>query len=436
MSPSAKGEYVNRMQVLYREAKGRRQKSRLLDQVSETLCRSRRQAKRLMRGKQPRIERPFRVRDPIYPERLIGILEEAWKATQYLWSVRLKAALPLWMAWIKKRWALSPEEEGQLLAMSPATIDRRLGPYKKRLRSKIYGKTKPGRWLRQTVPIQTESWNVPDPGWLESDTVSHSGPSAAGIFAHTLNQVDLFSGWVEMKAILGKRAEEIVAAADEMRTEMPFGQKGLDTDNGNEFINYELDRWCHRNKVQRFRSRPYKKDDQAHIEQKNGTHVRRLIGWERYDTQEAVDAMNSLYRQEWRLLANLFLPSVKLANKIRVGSRIKRVYGDAKTPLDRLWESGKGDRDKLQELRRMRERLDPFELAQAVDRKLQAIWKLASRGRIKAASTPYVQAAARPRGHDLVQEDNVPPPMFVPHRDAYLEQIRKNAWRDRFFGTN
>lgn len=435
MGPSARREYVREMQVRYGRIQGRREKGRILTQLSETLGCHRKHAIRLVRGERVSLERPFRDRDPVYPERLIRILEVVWEATQYLWSVRLKAALPLWISWIRKRWGLSLDDERLLLAMSPATIDRRLGPYRRRLGRKIYGQTKPGRWLRATIPIQTESWNVPEPGWMEADTVSHSGPSAAGLFASTLNQVDLFSGWVEMRAILGKRAEAVVAAADEMKFQMPFEQKGMDTDCGEEFINYELDRWCHDEGVQRFRSRPYKKDDQAHIEQKNGTHVRRLIGWDRYDTQESVDAMNDLYRNEWRWLANLFLPSVKLANKIRIGSRIKRVYEDAKTPLDRLWESDKGNRNKLQELRQMRGRLDPFELAKAVDRKLQAIWKLASRGRIKAAPTPHVPAAKKPRWHELVQQDDYPPTLFPVH-NSDLARISRNCWRDKFFGTN
>ncbi|OGS05805.1 MAG: hypothetical protein A3G41_07780 [Elusimicrobia bacterium RIFCSPLOWO2_12_FULL_59_9] len=132
--------------------------------------------------------------------------------------------------------------------------------------------------------------------------------------------------------------------------------------------------------------------------------MRHLIGCGRYDTREAVDALNALYRNQWRLLTNLFLPSVKLANNIRVGSRIKRVYEQAKTPLDRLWESGQGDRHKLQELRRSMDRLDPFELSKAVDRKLQGIWKLESRGPIKAAHTPYVPAAIKRRWHGLVPQ--------------------------------
>ena len=426
---------MRRMQGLYREAKGRKARSRLLDQVGETLGRGRRQAKRLMRGKEPPIERPFRHREPVYPERLIRILEEVWAAAQYLWSVRLKAALPLWMPWIERRWTLNAREREQLLAMSPATMDRRLGPHKKRLCRKIYGQTRPGRWLRQTIPIQTESWKVPEPGWLEVDTVSHSGPNASGLFAATFNQVDLFSGWVEMRAILGKRAEAVVAASDEIRRELPFDLKGMDSDNGDEFINYELDRYCHKNGILRFRSRPYKKDDQAHIEQKNGTHVRRLIGWHRYDTAEAVAAMNDLYRNEWRLLANLFLPSVKLTDKIRVGSRIKRVYEDAQTPLDRLLDSGKGDRAKLEGLRRLRAGLDPFEISRTVERKLRAVWKLASQGRIRPAPPPHATKANRPWEWWMREEDAKFPQLpFRP--DSDLARITRNCRRDSFFGTN
>lgn len=285
-----------------------------------------------------------RAADP-YPGRGLG----SGPATL---GVRLKETLPLWLSWIRKRWKLSREDERQLLAMSPATMDRRLAVYKRGRSRKIYGTTKPGRWLRQTIPIQTESWQVPEPGWLEIDTVSHSGAFANGVWAYTVNETDLFSGWVECRATLGKGAVEVVALLEEMRQAAPFEVKGLDSDNGDEFVNWHLERYCRERNIRRFRSRPYKKDDQAHVEQKNWTHVRKLIGWDRYDTQAAVDAMNDLYRKEWRLFCNLYLPSVKLEKKIRVGSRIKRIYGKAKTPLDRLLESGQGDRKKLEKMRK------------------------------------------------------------------------------------
>lgn len=436
MGPSARREYVRRMQTLYLEAKRRKEKGRLLAQVSETLGRSRRQAKRLMRGPAPSLERAFRHRDPVYPEKLIDVLKAIWEAAQYPWSVRLEALLPTWMAWIRKRWSLTAEEERQLLSMSPATMDRRLAPHKQRLGRRIFGKTKPGRFLRRIIPIQTQSREVSDPGWAEVDTVSHSGPSGEGVFAHTVNLTDLLLQWVEPVAILGKTAEQVVVAADKIREALPFALKGLDSDNGEEFINWELQRYCSKHGIQRFRSREYKKDDQAHVEQKNGTHVRRLMGWDRYDTQEAVAAMNALYRGPWRLLANLFLPSVKLETKIRIGSRIKRIYSDAKTPLDRLIESGKGDPVKVEDLRLMRQRLDPFELARDVDRKLEAVWKLASRGRVKAAPAPYAPAARDPRWHELVLHDDGPAAAYAPLQVNALKQVAMNCWRDRFFGTN
>ena len=433
MSPSARREYVARMRAIYRSASRRIEKGRVLDQVCETLGRSRRTAKRLMsKGTPP--EKPRRQREPIYPERLIRVLKSVWEAGQYAWSVRLKALLRLWMPRIRERFDLAPEEQRLLLKMSTATMDRRLAPYKKQLGRKIYGQTKPGRWLRQTIPIQTESSHVKEPGWMEADTVSHSGPSACGLFAYTLDQTDLFSGWVELRSILGNTAENVVAATTEMRQELPFELKGMDTDNGEEFINYDLDRYCRKTGVQRFRSRPYKKDDQAHVEQKNGTHVRRLIGWHRYDTPRAVAAMNDLYRHEWRLLANLLLPSVKLDYKTRLGSKIKRVYDDAKTPLDRLLESGHGDRVKLEYLRRLRERLDPFELSKTVDRKLEAIWRLASLGPIKPAPAPYFPA--KPRWEELMRQDELPAVAYQRALNNDVERIRKDWARERFFGTN
>lgn len=422
MSPLARREYVRDLQGQYLTAKSRIEKSQLLTEVSRNLNCRRKHAIRLMNGKIVKLEKPWRRRESIYPERLVRILENIWETSQNPWSVRLKELLPLWIAWIRKHWKLTPEEERQLLSMSAATIDRRLARYKRQASRKIYGKTKPGRWLRQTIPIQTESWNVPDPGWLEVDTVSHSGSSAEGLFACTVNETDLFSGWVESRALLGKDAVEVAAALDEMSQASPFEHKGLDSDNGGEFINWHLDRYCREKKIQRFRSRPYKKNDQAHIEQKNWTHVRKLIGYDRYDTQTAVDAMNDLYRNEWRLFCNLYLPSVKLAQKIRIGAKIKRIYNKAKTPLDRLLESDKGDRVKLEALRQLREKTDPFELSATVDKKLAIIWALASKANLQRMDKPA--ASKRKRFWEQPQEYALPTHLFLPLRNIEMSRIR------------
>lgn len=430
MTLSAKREYVSHMRTLYQVARKRKEKTRLIKQISETLSCHRKHAIRLMRRHQPPEIGLSRFRLPKYPEHLVRILEEVWVAAQRPWSVRLKATILLWLPHIIRQWDLTASEAELLLSMSPATMDRRLARYKTQMKRRIYGKTRPGRWLRQATPIQTESWNVSEPGWLESDTVSHSGPSAYGTFAYSFNQVDLFSGWVECVAILGKLADKIVTAAEEMRQAMPFKQKGVDTDNGEEFLNWPMVRYCAGHGIARFRSRPNKKDDQAHIEQKNGTHVRQLIGWDRYDTEEAVAAMNDLYRKEWRLLANLFLPSVKLARKIRIGSRIKRVYEEAKTPLDRLRDSELGDREKIEALFRLRQTINPFELSRTVESKLVKIWKLSTRVRPSRE-----MAAPAERKLNWTLETGDYPPLCVPRVSQKLLQIRKTYLKERMLGT-
>ncbi len=161
------------------------------------------------------------------------------------------------------------------------------------------------------------------PGFTEVDLVSHSGHSASGEFAHTLNVTDMHSTWTESRAVLGRGEEAVQRALNEIATTLPFPLLGVDSDNGREFIDWHLKGWCDQRQIQLTRGRPYKKDDNAHIEQKNWTHVRKLLAWDRYDTHEAVAAMNDLYGQELRLWLNLFLPSVKLLKKVRAGSRVQ-----------------------------------------------------------------------------------------------------------------
>ncbi len=248
------------------------------------------------------------------------------------------------MPWIRKHFRLNPIPERQLLSISARQIDRRLKDKKAQIRKRIYGRTKPGTLLKHRIPIRTDNWDVKTPGWTEVDTVSHSGNSAERLFGYTVNQTDVLTTWVESRAVLGKGQDAVVKAPDEMAQALPFSLKGIDSDNGSEFINWHLVRYCERNKIQPFRGRPYKKDDNAHIEQKNWTHVRKLMGWDRYDTQAAVDAMNDLYKNELRLFMNLFMPSMKLLKKERIGSRLKRVYDIPKTPFERVLDSNEGDR--------------------------------------------------------------------------------------------
>lgn len=292
--------------------------------------------------------------------------------------MRLKALLPLWLPWMRQRLKISSELEQQLLAMSPRTMDRRLRPLKQRLGRRLYGRTKPGSLLKHQIPLQTSSWAEARPGFTEIDLVSHSGQAASGEFLHSLNVTDLATTWVETRAVLGKGQSGIVQALTEISQTLPFCLQGVDSDNGSEFINQHLMRFCRQRDIQFTRSRPYKKDDNAHIEQKNWTHVRKLLGWDRYDSPEALEALNDLYRNELRLMMNLYQPTVKLENKVRVGSRLRRRYSPAQTPLDRLLTHAEVNLQQAEQLRKLRDTLDPFELSKAIERKLQRIYQLAN----------------------------------------------------------
>ena len=283
------------------------------------------------------------------------------------------------MPWAKKRFRVSAELERQLLTISARQIDRRLQGRKQRLRRCRYGRTKPGALLKHQIAVKTEAWDVKVAGFTEVDLVAHSGNAASGEFAYSLNLTDIHTTWTETRAVLGKSETAVRDALEEISTALPFRLLGIDSDNGSEFINWHLGRWCARRDIQFTRGRPYKKDDNAHIEQKNWTHVRKLMGWDRYDAPQVVEAMNDLYGHELRLWMNLFLPSVKLLRKVRVGSRLRRLYGPAQTPLDRALASPGIDRERAAELQILRQRLDPFTLAQTIDRKLEQIYALANR---------------------------------------------------------
>ena len=199
------------------------------------------------------------------------------------------------MPWIRKRYRITIQQERQLLRISPRTIDYRLKAKKMQLRRRIYGRTKPGTLLKHHIPIKTDCWDIAVPGFTEIDLVSHSGNSADGIFIQSLNQTDILTTWTETRAVMGKGQEAVCKALDEMRQASPFDWLGIDSDNGGEFINAHLYRYCQTPpKLQFTRGRPYKKDDNAHIEQKNWTHIRQWLGYERLDNLNVVSPLNNL----------------------------------------------------------------------------------------------------------------------------------------------
>jgi hypothetical protein len=309
-------------------------RARILDEFCQVCGYNRKYAIRLLNGPAP--QKPETTtrqgRRPTYGAKVIVSLTVIWEAAGYPCSARLKALVPLWLPWAIKRLAITAQVQNQLLSISPATIDRRLKAKKRQLKRRLYGRTKPGTLLKHHIPIKTDSWDVKIPGFTETDLVSHSGNSEKGEFIHSLNVTDIHTTWVETRAVRGKGQAGVLDAMKQIEQALPFKLLGIDSDNGSEFINYHLKAFCDQKQIQFTRGRPYKKDDNAHIEQKNWTHVRKVLGYLRYDSPQALDAINDLYRHELRILQNLFLPSMKLSEKVRVGSKLKRRYDKPLTP--------------------------------------------------------------------------------------------------------
>ena len=415
MGPQAKAEYLAQTRDRYVRAKGRKEKSRLLTEaVSVTgfhrkaVIRAWRRAERVDGRHRPR------GRARRYGPAVVRALKAIWDAAGYPWSARLKALLPMWLPWARKRLSLAPVTEAGVRAISARQIDRLLASEKRQHRRRLYGRTKPGTLLKHHIPVKTDHWDVAEPGFTEVDLVSHSGECADGDFGQSLDMTDIHTTWVETRAVLGKSQVRVQEALEVLRTQLPFSLRGIDSDNGSEFINAHLHGYCKAQGIQFTRGRPYKKDDNAHVEQKNWTHVRKHLGYLRYDTEAAITAMNDVYA-DLRLLQNLFLPSVKLQSKERVGARVRRRYGAPQTPLDRVRACRQADRGKVAARVALRERLDPFALAARIDRKLERVYALASvrRGRpIKMAGGG--EAAAQTASASLPPKIKTTAPSVTP----------------------
>jgi hypothetical protein len=372
-------KYVEKIYQRYRKA-SKESKGRILDELCHVCGYSRKYA--IWKLSQLPLEgRPSscgkRRRLKRYGHEVFFVVQQVWEAANCPWSVRLKEILRLWLPWIRLRYGMSQEVEERLLSISPSTIDRYLRAKKRQFRRRLYGRTKPGTLLRHKIPVKTDCWDVERPGFMEADLVSHCGGATQGEFIYSLNLTDILSGWVETQAVMGKGERGILKALERISQRFPFEISGIDSDNGSEFINHHLWSYCEQQGIQLTRSRPYKKDDNAHIEQKNWTHVRRFMGWDRYDSQKALEAINDLYEHELSLFMNLFQPSVKLLRTVRTGSRKKRIYDQPQTPLDRLLACGHLDKNRAEELEALRQSLDPFCLSEQVNNKLEAIWDLA-----------------------------------------------------------
>jgi len=372
-------EYLEAIGKRYRKAT-RKEKSIILGEFCATCGYNRKYAIRLLRKKllPPPNRKPGPV--PIYAkEQLLLPLKRIWFATDQMCSKKLKAAIPLWLPFYEGDYEpLQPDVREKLLAMSPATIDRLLKPLRA-LYKKGRCSTKPGTLLKNQIPIKTHNWDVTKPGYFEADTVAHCGNSMAGDFVFSLTFTDIFSGWTENRAVWGKGSQGVLRQIKNIEEKIAFPVLGFDCDNGSEFLNHHLVKYFTdrpKTPVQFTRSRPYRKNDNAFVEQKNWTHVRQLLGYDRFDNPELVPVINDLYLNEWSLFNNYFCPTLKLKEKQRINSRYTKKYEPPQTPYQRLLESDAVSDEAKRVLDSVYNSLNPFKLKRKIDDKLRAVFHI------------------------------------------------------------
>jgi len=375
MSQKTREEVLIKLRRRYRTA-GPEHKRKLLDQAQELWNYHRKSAIRALRAEPvPRAPCVITGRPVSYePELLVPWLRPIWQATDYACGRRLVAMLPEWIPAYEEHERRMPSEvREKLLAASGRTLDRLLAP----LRAQGGGRslTRPGTLLRQHIPIRGSVWEEGKVGWLEVDTVALCGGTASGEYVWMVDGVDYVTTWVEVRPMWGRGQSGTLTALQDIEASLPFALLGLDSDNGGEFMNYHVLNWLQKRPrpVLMTRSRPYKKDDNAHVEQKNWTHVRQCFGFERYDNPEVLDLINALVKGAYGKLLNYFHASLKLDRKERVGGRIRRIYGPAQTPLARVLASDQVLAPTKQRLQREKAGLNPFALKQEVARSMKRI---------------------------------------------------------------
>jgi hypothetical protein len=379
MSSKSKREYLEAIYLRYKKA-SRKQKTLILDEFCVTCGYHRKHAIRLLRKftrfLQPKKKK--RGRKPHYNKNAIEKpLKKIWLSANLPCSKRLKAVLPLWLpGYMQEYGDLPPLVIDALNTISPATIDRLLKAVRANYKGRGRATTKPGALLRKHIPIKTAQWDESRPGFLEADTVAHCGTSVAGMFAYTIDCVDIATGWTEQRAVWGKGETDVLVQIKDIEVSLPFPLLGFDCDNGGEFLNYHLLRHFTKRKqpIQFTRSRAYHKDDNSHVEQKNWTHVRQWLGYHRFDIPEIVPLLNTLYKTQWRLFHNFFCPSVKLIAKQRIASKTIKRYDNPKTPYQRVMDSPDICSSTKRSLSTVFEKLNPFHLRRAMEEKLKKIF--------------------------------------------------------------
>ena len=371
MPQEVKRVFLQKLRPRYLKA-SRRQKALILDEFCATTELSRKHAIRLLNG-EIKSHRDHGGPKLVYGVEVRRLVVVFWEACGRLCSKKMVMAIKRWLPYFE---GATPEQALQLRQISASTIDRVLKQHRI-LVAKGRSTTSPSL-IKNKTPIKLLEAGIDRPGFVEADTVAHCGTSMAGEFANTLTVTDVWSGWTETRALLGKRAETVLSAVKTIEETLPFKILGFASDNGNEFLNNDLFTYFDKRaeKVAFVRRRPYKKNDNAHVEQKNWTHVRQFIGYERIESQWDVDYINDMYVNYWLPLWNYFTPVMKLQSKTRVGGRIVKVHDEPKTPFERLLECEHLSQEQKQAMLAKAEGLNPFALRAELDKKLKWFFRI------------------------------------------------------------
>lgn len=375
MSQELKENWLPKLQIRYAQ-RGREGKSRMLDELCEDYDYERKYAIKMLRGTLPVASgRSYPGPEPQYGM-IEPIARQIWLAAEQPCGKRLVPILRQWLPYYERRFGRVSARQRQLLGrISSATLDRLLEAARTEHPGRGRCGTKPGSLLKTHIPIRTGTWDLKRPGYLEADSVAHCGASLAGNFVWSLTYTDIFSGWTEGRAVWNKGATGVLAATQDVEEALPFPILGFDCDNGSEFLNHHLwNFWAQRPAPVEFtRSRPYHKDDNAHVEQKNWMWPRQLLGYGRLEDAALVARICTVYKEVWGPLQNFFLPCLKLKKRWRERSHWRRRYEPPRTAYDRLCAPGILT---LKERRQLRERyanLDPFQLKDELERQLKPI---------------------------------------------------------------
>jgi hypothetical protein len=396
LSMQSRREVIGRVYRRYRTA-SKKQKGKILDEFTKTTGYTRKYAAWILAqwGKSVLISksgvllrfkvgarrtRPRSGRPPIYDAAFLAVLKEFWFLFDCLCGKRFVPMIRGILDTMAESGYLECDQHIReaLAQVSPATVDRLLAPERKRLMPRGHSMTRPGYLLKKQVPIRTfADWSDAAPGFVEADLVAHDGGSAFGDFLCTLTMTDVATGWTEVIAILNKAQRNVFPAIQRVRERLPFPLLGLDTDNGSEFINKNLVRYCDQERITFTRSRPYRKNDGCYVEQKNNSVVRRSVGYARFDSPQALEALNAQY-ERLRLLVNFVYPSAKLVSKSRVGSRVIRAYDHPRTPFQRVLAHPAIDDATKARLTALHRSLDPVSLAKEFRSLQDALLRLAA----------------------------------------------------------